>query len=223
MRIPRALAVLGLLLAGASRVGAQDGNRGRIEVSGGVRWIGEMGLGAAAANESTPGGGTRPLFNSVTTLDGSVGGAAALGVRLSRLLRAELAFAYSPTHISSRVTSDAEGVADVTVREPVTQLTVEGGVLAQPGRWRTRRLQPFLTAGIGYLRQLNDGRTLVQSGQSYYVGGGLYYVRASARPGRLKSTGVRVDLRALILHGGVLPDQSAGAAPAIAAAVFARF
>lgn len=192
-------------------------------MSGGVRWIGPIRFGEVAANETTPGGGTRPLFKSQTTLDGSVGVTATVGYRLSRLLRAELAIAYNPSQLSSHITSDAEGVEDVTVDAPVSQFLVEGGVLAQLRRWQAGRVSPFLTAGIGYLRQLNDGRTLVETGQAYYFGGGVYYVRAAARPRRLKATGVRADLRALFLRDGVAPDHTVRGAPAITASVFARF
>lgn len=214
--------MLGLLLT-ATTCAAQDADRGRIEVSSGIRWIGAVRFGDVPARETTPGGGTLALFKSSTRLDRSVGGTTTFGVRLSRMLRAELALAYNPTGISSRVISDAEGVADVTVGERVTQLLLEGGVLAQPRRWRSGRIQPFLTGGIGYLRQLNDGRTLVQTGQAGYFGGGLYYVRTSARSGRLKATGLRADFRALILRNGVAPDHAGRAAPAVTAAVFARF
>ena len=222
MRRPGTLLAIGLLLA-AVTCAAQDTNRGRIEVSGGIRWVAAVKLANVAALESKPGGGTLALFESSTRLDRSVGGTTTLGVRLSRMLRAELAFAYNPTGVSSRVSSDTEGVADLTVGEPVTQLLLEGGILAQPRRWQSARVRPFMTSGVGYLRQLNDGRTFVQSGQSAYVGGGLYYVRATARPGRLKATGVRADVRARFLRGGVAPDHSVRVAPAVTATVFARF
>ena len=174
---------------------------------GGFRWIGSVDLASVPANETTLGGGSRALFNSATMLDQSFGGTATVGVRLSQLIRVEGAVVFSPTQLSTRITEDAEGVPDTTITSPVTQILVEGGVLAQPRRWRTRHVSPFVVAGLGYLRQLNDGRTLVETGSSYYVGGGLYYVRTAARPGRVKATGVRADVRALVLHDGVAPDS----------------
>ncbi len=116
-----------------------------------------------------------------------------------------------------------EGVPDVTVKAPVTQFLFEGGVQMRPVRWTRGRLSPFVTAGIGYLRQLNDGRTLVETGRAWYFGGGLYYERAATHPRRLKATGVRADLRALVLRDGVAPDDTRRGAPAITASVFARF
>jgi hypothetical protein len=105
----------------------------------------------------------------------------------------------------------------------VQQLLVEGGVLLQAASSRTRPFSPFLTTGVGYLRHLNDGRTLVETGSAYYVGGGLYYVRAASRPRRLKATGLRADVRALFMHKGVAPDSDWRPAPAVTAAFFVRF
>lgn len=217
-------AVAALLLAlTVTHASAQDADRARLEVSGGLRYLGPIRFGNVPANETTPGGGTRALFNSETTLDGSAGAFMGLGVRLSKSLRAEGTFAFHPAQMSTRITSDTEGAANTTAKEPVTQLFVEGGVLAQLGGWRIAHGAPFVTAGVGYLRQLNDGRTLVETGRSMFVGGGLYYVRSSSRPRRVKATGLRADVRAQMLRDGISLDEGLHPAIAISAAVFARF
>jgi hypothetical protein len=218
-----ALALLALGGVAASASAQPADNNWRIEVAGGGRFIGPIAFGGVAANESTLGGGSRALFDSRTTLDRSVGGVATIGVRLSQMLRAEGTVGFNRTTLSTRITSDAEGVSDVTITAPVAQLLIEGGVLAQPAQWRMGRASPFITAGLGYLRQLNDGRTLVETGQSVYVGGGLYYVRASSHPRRLKATGLRADVRAQIMRDGVAPDSDARPALAVTATAFARF
>ena len=128
---------------------------------------------------------------------------------------------FNPTGLSTHLTGDLEGTANTIARAPVTQFLVEGGVLAE-GR-RHGHFTPFITGGLGYLRQLNDGRTLVETGRSFYLGGGLYYVRTSARPRRVKATGARVDVRAVFLRDGVAPDGAVRGAPAVTAAFFARF
>lgn len=207
----------------ASPAGAQPSNPGRIEISAGARWIGPVAFGATAATETTFGGGKRTLFDSSSRLDPSIGGDIAVGVRLTRVLRAEFGVAYNPTGLTTRITNDVEDVPDLSVKAPVTQFLVEGGVQALPERWRRGRLAPYVSAGLGYLRQLNDGRTLVETGRSWYVGGGLYYERAATHARRLKATGVRADVRALILSDGVAPDDTRRGAPAITASVFARF
>jgi hypothetical protein len=219
-RVALLLMVLVAIPAGAL---AQAADASRFEVSGGIRWIGPIAFGDIPANEITFNGGTRPLFESETTLDGSLGGTVTFGVRLTHMLRAETAVVFSPTQLTTRITADAEGVADTGITSPVTQFIVEGGLLAQPRQWRAGRLAPFATGGIGYLRQLNDGRTLVETGRTYYVGGGLYYVRASASPRRVKAVGVRADVRAVFLKEGVAPDSEARTTPAVTATLFVRF
>ena len=202
---------------------AQQADTARTEVSGGIRWIGSIAFGDVPANETTFNGGNRPLFTGETTLDGSLGGTVTFGVRLTGMLRAEAALVYSPTQLTTRITADAEGVADTDVTAPVTQFIIEGGLLAQLRQWRTRRFAPFATGGIGYLRQLHDGRTVVETGRTYYIGGGLYYVRTSASPRRVKAIGLRTDVRALILKNGVAPDSEARTTPAVTATLFVRF
>jgi len=217
------LAVLACFSASASLFAQTTDDVSRVEISGGVRWIGSLDLASIPGNETTLGGGQRALFDSTTTLDRSLGGTVTVGVRLWQLIRLEGAAVYSPTQLITLVSDDTEGAPDTTITAPVTQILVEGGVLATPPPWRTRHVSPFITGGIGYLRQLNDGRTLVETGTSYYVGGGLYYMRAPARPGRVKATGVRVDVRALAFKDGVAPDSDWRAAPGITATFFMRF
>jgi hypothetical protein len=215
---------LALVLGLAHGAAAQAPAVPRVEVSGGIGWIGAVDFGEAVANETTPGGGTRPLFRTQNQLDSSVGGTLTLGIRLSGMFRAEAAVAYNPTSLSTRISDDAEGAADTVADAPVTQFLFEGGLVIQPKRWtRGRRVAPFIAGGAGYLRQLNDGRTLVETGHAIYVGGGLYYVRASSRPRKLKASGVRLDVRALLLRDGVAPDAAYRVAPALTASVFARF
>ena len=215
--------VVAALVCGAAHAEAQTPGAGRFEVSAGARWVGPIAFGTSAATETTFGGGKRTLFESSSQLDASIGASVGVGVQLTRGLRAEVSVAYSPTGLSTRISGDVEGVADLTVKAPVTQFLVEGGLQARPARWTRGRLSPFVTVGMGYLRQLNDGRTLVETGRAWYFGGGLYYERAATHPRRLKATGVRADLRALVLRDGVAPDDTWRGAPAITASVFARF
>lgn len=210
-----------LVLLAAAPCRAQSTSSGRLEVSGGIRWMGPAGFGRADAAESTLGGTTRPLFSTETTLDASAGAQGSVSVRVARGLRLEAAAAYNPTGLSVRITGDPEVTASATASAPVSQILVEAGVVRELRR--RGRLTPFATGGVGYLRQLNDGRTLIETGTSFYGGAGLYYVRESAHPRRLKATGVRADVRAEFLRGGVAPDRSTRVVPAVTAAFFARF
>lgn len=226
MRRARLIAVVCLSALGLTgECMAQSTPAGRYELSAGVRWNGPITVNDAVASETAPGGSTSPLFKAHTTLNGSFGATAGFGVRLSRTLRAEMSAAYGTEQLSSQILADAEVVGATTVRTPVTRVSIEGGILAQRSRWRARRVQPFATAGVGYLREMYEGRTLIESGSAIYAGGGLYYVRASTRtrPGRLEATGLRVDLRANVRRGGVASATNVHTAPEVMATLFARF
>lgn len=218
---PAAVAVM-LTIGSAETAGAQS-RPGRVEVAAGARWTGVTMYPSVAAEQTTSGGGTRALFDTRTSLDSSIGPMGSVGVRLSRLLRVEAAIAFSPTGLTTRITGDAEGVQDATVDTPVRQFLLEGGLVVQPAGWRAGQFAPYVTGGIGYARQLYDGRTLLRTARAYYVGGGVYYERASARASAVKATGIRADLRALVLYDGVAPDSNGHSAPAVTLSVFARF
>jgi hypothetical protein len=211
-----------ILLVGAASAQAQTG-QGRVEIGGGARWIGRTNYPTVGADQTTNGGGTRALFDARTSLDQSFGPVGTVGVRLTRSVMLEAGFAFSPTGLTTRISGDVEGAPDVTLATPVRQFLLEGGVVARPERWRAGALSPYVTGGLGYVRQLYDGRTLLETGRAYFVGGGLYYERGSTRPSALKATGIRVDVRALVLSDGVAPDSGGHPAPAVTVSLFARF
>lgn len=211
-RVALALGVLTL----AAPLHAQDASR--FEAGGGVRWIGAIPFDEVDARETTSGGGTRDLFKTKTSLDGSAGGEARFSVRLTSILGVEGSLAFNRTSLRTQVSADAEGAPDLTVADAITQYLIEGGAIAQVPRWRGSRVAPFVAAGAGYLRQLHDGRTLIETGRSYYVGAGIKY--------RLRPTGalgLRADVRALFLNDGVALDEGTRTAPSLSASLFFRF
>ena len=87
------------------------------------------------------------------------------------------------------------------------------------------RLVPFVTGGGGYLRQIHEGQTFIQTGRTYHLGGGIKVplVSRAAAQTWVKQIGVRVDARALVQTAGVTLDDRAHIAPALAASLFVRF
>ena len=153
----------------------------------------------------------------------SVGAEASFGLRLTARVGASMAVAFNSTHLTTAVTGDIEGVANTKVNELVTQVLVEGGATYRPARLEHWRLAPVITAGGGFLRQLNAGRTLVQNGQTGYVGVSMRYVERARKPGRWKASGIRADIRLNGFHGGVALDSGVHLAPSLAASVFTWF
>lgn len=198
----------------------------RLELGVGLRWIGAATFSTVEANEST-GFGNAPytLFKANTSLDASAGVEARLGYRLTRALMAESSFAFNPTRLSTSVSEDREASSTATATAAVRQFGLEGGILARPLGLSVGQARPFATAGAGYLRHLYEGRTLVQSGVSFYVGGGVDYPLRSglnSRGARQTMMGVRIDVRGVLLREGALLDDEAHLVPGVGVSVFVR-
>jgi hypothetical protein len=220
VRARRLLLVLPFFLL-AAPAAAQTGE-GRVELGGGARWIGGIPFNRIDAAETSAGGGRLTLFASDTELDASPGVQAHIGVRLTSVLQVEGGVAYNSTNLTTRISSDVEGIPDVSVSSAVGQYLVEAGLTATLSRWRTGRFAPFASAGAGYLRQLHEGRTLIETGRSYYAGGGVTLLLTSGG-GRLKATGLRVDVRATFLQDGVAIEDGTQTVPSVGASLFVRF
>jgi hypothetical protein len=198
---------------------------GRFEVALGSQWIGHQGLGSNNANETTSAGGSQKLFSTSSDLVGAAGLEGRIGVRLRRSLEAEVEASYAKPPLRITISSDFESAAPVTASETIQQFTFGAGVVWYlPSRARrTTRLAPFLTAGGGYLRQLHESATLLETGHFYQFGGGMKYLLASRPTRQLKGVGVRVDVRALVRSKGIAFDAGHYTSPVIGASLFVRF
>lgn len=215
-----AFVVTALLVS--TRAIAQQSDRGRFELAAGVGWTGPMDLARVDASETTSGNGSRALFRSATELQRSLGWQALVGVRVTPAIAVEGRLWRGRTTLATAISMDAEGARPVVLTEPIDEYLVEAGLVARLARPRGRRFTPYLAGGAGYLRHLHDGRTLVQTGRTYYAGGGLY-VPLARGIGRVRMTGIRADVRVLLRQHGAALDDSLHAAPAASASLFVRF
>jgi hypothetical protein len=195
---------------------------GRLDVSGGLRWNGKTAFAEVDATETSPGGQRLTLFKSRSSLESSAGFETAIGIWLTSRFEAEVALIYSPTQVRTDVTADYEAAQPLAVTEPIKQFIIQGGLVVPLGMLASGRITPFVSGGGGYLRQLHDGQTLIQTGAPDYAGGGVNILLRSGT-GWIKTTGVRADLRAQFLTAGVAPDGGTHAVPAAGASLFVRF
>jgi hypothetical protein len=198
---------------------------GRYEVAAGVTWSGPAAFGSRDASLTTAAGTRYRLFSASTELAGAPALDVRLGLRLTRLVQAEIVAAYSSPVLATSVSNDAETGAATVASESIRQITIVGAIVVALPRWRVgSRILPFVTGGGGYLRQLHQGETLAETGLIYHVGGGATIPMGSrARPRGVKQFGIRTDVRALITTGGVALDGGTHASPAVAVSVFARY
>lgn len=217
-----ALAVVaGLQVPSAS---AQSGPQPRFELGIGTLWMGHQPLGEVSANETTSTGGSLKLFDASSDLASAAGVDGRVGVRVTRSLVAEVEASYAKPQLRIALSNDFEGATPVTATETVQQFIIGAGVVWYvPGRVRTPRLAPFAMAGGGYLRQLHDRATLVETGRFYQFGGGAAFLVTSRPRFHLKSIGARIDVRAIVRSKGVAFDAGGHTSPAVGASLFVRF
>jgi hypothetical protein len=196
----------------------------RLEAGIGVIWMGREPIGTRTATETTGAGGTSPLFNTSSELAAAAGLNGRIGVRLSRSLVAEAEASYLKPQLRIAISADAEGASAVTASETIQQFTIGGNVRWMlPGRRWSPRLAPFALAGGGYLRQLHDQATLLETGHFYQFGAGVETLLVPRRRFHTRGVGARADVRAVIRAKGIAFDGGSKTSPAVGVSAFVRF
>jgi hypothetical protein len=219
------LGIVCALCGSATAVFAQsDPPVSRLELGVGVRWIGAEPLGTRAATETTGAGGASPLFSTTSELAGAAGIDGRFGVRLTRFLVAELDGTYAEPELRIAVSADTEGAAPLTATERLQQFTIGGSaVVYLPVGQRSSRFAPFAIGGGGYLRQLHESGTLVDTGSFYHAGGGVSSLLGRGGHWHTTGVGVRADAQAFVRSNGVSFDGGSKVSLAAGASFFVRF
>jgi hypothetical protein len=199
------IAGLAALLA-ATPAGAQapaDPRPPRYEVGGGGLRAGGYSLGTSEAT-LTPNQPGPPfvLFRVSSEMEPAVGLETRIGYHLSRRITVEGGLQFSRPQVATSVGDDAEDAAPLVARERLSQYVIEGGVRVAVMRARFGRAAPFVTGGAGYLRQLHEGNTLVETGVVGYLGGGLLAPLVTRPRGFPRDLGLRADLRIYVRDSG---------------------
>lgn len=216
----------GVLGSAAAAQPAGQGVRHRFEVSFGGLWIGGASLGSGVAelraNRIPP-----EAFNLFTTdsrTEAAPGFDAKVGYWLTRSIAVEAGFARVQPELRTQIGGDAEGAAALAAVEKVDQYFIDAGVVWLVHRLRFReRTVPFVSGGAGYLRQLHEGRTLVETGQVYHFGGGVRHMLLARNTGVIRRMGLRVDARAYVLVDGVQLEERPRTHPALSGTIFVAF
>ncbi len=216
---PAAIGILVLVVMPgiASAQAHPAGRDGRLEISGSVGIAGRHGLGAGKATEpgnGVPSGAPVTLFQAASSLERGPLFEGRVGWRFTRSLTVEGTFSMVRTHLRTSITNDFEQAPPIVASSRLTQYTAEAGVVWH--LFARGRVRPFVTGGGGYLRQLHDRATLVETGKSAFAGGGvkIRLHESAQRPPRsrrpfLKSFGLRADARVNFTHGGFDIDETA--------------
>jgi hypothetical protein len=202
-----------LLLAGwhlpaaAQTAGAAQRPLRRVEVTVGAGLMGGTPLGRVNATLRPATGQPFRLFSTETEIAAAPVLELRAGTALTRRFEVELRAGFLRPELRTSVTADAEDAPPLTVVERLDQYVVEGSVLVLFDELRLGRAVPFASAGGGYLRQLHEGRTVVEEGHLYHIGGGVKHWLFTRRRGALRAAGLRADGRVQVLVGGFALDD----------------
>lgn len=176
---------------------------GHLELSGGAGMAGGASLGSLDADlrSPTPDQPYR-LFTTTSRIARAPLFDMRVGVALSQRYAVEGHVAYGRPELRTEISSDAESAPAITAVEKIDQFVIDGGVVVHFGPLGAG-VRPFVTAGAGYLRQLHEGRVVVEDGSVFYAGGGLKYGLMSRSDGLIKVAGLRGDARLNVLSGGI--------------------
>ena len=186
---PRFELTAGLLLTGGAQLGSQNGT--------------------LTAND--PGAPDYTLFRTSTSIDAGTGVEARIGVALTRALSVEGAANWTRQEATTTITGDAEGAPSTAATATLDTYQFEGAAVFHVTRARFAggRGVPFVLAGGGYRRQLDEVRILVATGGYFTAGGGVKYDFVQRPKHRIKALGLRVDAR-LLTGSGIFDPQGDG-------------
>lgn len=179
----------------------------QVTISGGLGWSGGYDVGDATATLRTNAPGATPppftLFNVVDTrISPSPGGELRVGVAVGTRFTVEGGALLAQRQLAFGINGDRESRAQQFDGATVHHYVFDAGLLWQVPVSLPPRLRIFASGGAGYLRQLHQDRTLVESGQVYYGGAGAkFWLRG--RPASSKSVGLRGDLRLNLRRNGI--------------------
>lgn len=213
------LAALGMLLVPVADAVAQQRQPravkpSRVEIGGGLGWVGQSDAGTrdATFTGNQPGDDPDPfVFFRVNgrTSSGLVG-SGWVGFNVTDSVGIEAGFAYSQPSLRTDITADVEGAPPTSiVTTTFKQTQVEGNVLYHFNRSRfdNDKTVPFLFAGAGVLTQQDSEDGIDETGQIYQAGIGFKWF-SRVEQLRAKGVGLRVDFRYVLRDGGV--DYSEG-------------
>ena len=213
--------VAAFVLIGVSRAEAQARPK-RWEAAAGAAWFGGVGLGESVATLERPGGGTFELFRAETSEDQGLGVAATVSFYPTPRIAVEAGFSYARPGVSTRVTADAESAAAVTSTIGLQQYVVEGSARWYFGR-APGRFHPFVRAGAGWLRHLDEHSAHVENGTTFHAGAGMDRAFLERSGGKVKRIGMRIDARVMGRTGGIDVADKVRVGAAAGALIFFGF
>jgi hypothetical protein len=161
--------------------------------------------------------GTDSRFGASPTLD------VRAGFALTRRYGIEGGISFGRPELQTALSDDVEGADALVVVEDVDQYLIGAALVITLEELRFGTLVPVVTGGAGYLRQLHEGRTVVEDGRFFQGGMGVRHAFATGGRGLVKGSGIRADARLYLLDGGIGVEDGLRPQGAIAGSFFVVF
>ena len=195
----------------------------RVVFDGGAAWSGGYGIGDVDAQLRGNGTGMAPppvtWFSASSEVESTASVIARIGFTFSPSLMVEGGAVFGMPRVAVSITGDAEAASQQLEGEQLQEYLFDGALVWQLPMQMGSRMRPFVLGGAGYLRQLHQERTMVETGQVYYTGvGARYWLRGGS--GTTRSLGVRGDLRANWRTGGIDFENKTRLYPSLAVHLF---
>ena len=191
--------LLPMLLAGAVAPAAAQAPK--VEVVIGGLLTGAVQAGGVDADLIDPSGGTLTLFRTSSRITPGTGLEGQVSLRLRERLRIEIGLGWVSADFESRVSSDLEGVPDLSVTKGAHQFA---GEVALAYRFLSRgRWSAFARGGAGGFREITSDRALVDNGFAASLGAGAQVLIRQAASGFFGRVGLRGEARLLARRGGI--------------------
>lgn len=197
----------------------------RLEVSFGGGLLGGSQLGEQAAELRA--NSTRPepfrLFGTESRFESAPALEARAAFALTRRYGVEGGISFTRPELQSSISDDAEQAPDLVIIERIDQYLFDGGVFFALDELPLGPLLPVVSGGFGYLRQLHEGRMVVEEGLFAYGGFGVRHWLTTAGRGMVRATGIRADAKLYVVDGGIGVDDSLRPQGGVSASFFVVF
>ena len=215
-----------LIAAWPDTAGAQEAPALRAHhftLGGGAVWSGGYDIGERTAQlRGNAAGAEAPPFTLFTSDSRNTPAASPelrVGFAVTRLVALEFGLTMSQPHVEVAIAGDAEAPRQLLSGEKLEQYLFGGNVTWQLPLEINKRLAPFASGGVAFLRQLHEDRTLAETGQIYHAGGGArYFLKGGYGTDRL--FGLRGEARVNLRRNGIDFENKMRIYPTLSLSVF---
>jgi hypothetical protein len=224
----RTIIALALALSCAATATAQDAPAFRprqVIVSGGTALTSGYPIGDLTVTIPRNAAGTPPpftLLQAQSEISRTTGVDLRVAVALTRSFAIEAGAAYARPELGVTVSQDPELTAGAFASERISQYVIDVSGIYQLPIALGRRARPYAIGGGGYVRQLHEGRVMVETGNTLHLGAGVHYwLRGMSGNGR--AFGVRGEARFVRRTGAVKFEERARSFAGLSALAFLSF